>query len=212
DAVCPVRLLEPGSPIDGLPPALRALTVPERSRFLREQVVQSALRCRDAAEAECRRRQQEEDLWPRMQRLVEDLEELEKELAGLEEGSARTAAEVDAWFSDVAGAAPSNADTPIASVLRQQREALGDLERRQTAAEQVVAEASGQLDEASLSVAKARPLAEAKAGGRWWTWRWWRATFAGNVSGRLAELEARQGDAEQALAAARADAEAIVEQ
>src|SRR5262245_44747668 len=210
DAVCPVRLLEPGTSIDGLPPVLRALTVVERSRFLREQVTQSALRCRDAAEAECRRRQQEEALWPRMQLLVEDLEELDKQLAELEACTARAAAEVDARFTNPAGAEPSDSETSIASVLRQQREALADLEGRQTEAERLVGETSSQLDEAVACVAKARPLAEAKAGGRWWTWRWWRATFAGNVSGRLAELKARQGDAEQALAAARTDAEAIV--
>src|SRR5207253_7785402 len=44
------------------------------------------------------------------------------------------------------------------------------------------------------------PLAEAKAGRRWWKWRWWRATLRGNVAAEAADLQARISQAQRELA------------
>jgi hypothetical protein len=49
---------------------------------------------------------------------------------------------------------------------------------------------------AVAEIERLRPLAMARAAGHWWTVSWWRAVFAGDVIGRLADLESKQKQAE----------------
>src|SRR5262249_43500494 len=44
------------------------------------------------------------------------------------------------------------------------------------------------------------PLAEAKAGRRWWTRAWWRATLRGNILAEAADLQTRVRTAQEKLA------------
>jgi len=54
---------------------------------------------------------------------------------------------------------------------------------------------------------KLAPLAEAKAGGRWWRLAWWRATYRGDVAALAADLQARTRLGKEELA--RLEREAV---
>jgi hypothetical protein len=83
----------------------------------------------------------------------------------------------------------------------------GDLAARRADADRA-REASRAL---APTLAEVRPLAAARAVGRWWTPVWWRARFAGDVAGRLADLETKDKQAVADAAAAAAEIERLTE-
>src|SRR5262249_30207415 len=94
----------------------------------------------------------------------------------------------------------STFEIEILGGVREHRESAAQLDRAiadLTARLQVCREGLARLEAELNGLA---PFAEAKAGGRWWTPLWWRATLRGDVAGRAADLQAQVQCGRQELA------------
>lgn len=204
DAVCAVRLLDPGERPESLPSVLQGLTVPQRSLHLKEQVLSSARRCQEAADSQRRQRHQEEALWPRLQNLAEQAEHLDHRRQDLQHRLSRVTADIEAEIAEVAASA-DRPPTRFARELRGSRhrhaEALKQNAEQRAQATNLRDEAGRTLQTLDAERTALRPLALAKQAGRWWTLAWWRATLRGQVPARFAEVERKYQEALQARAA-----------
>jgi hypothetical protein len=195
EAVCAVRCLGPDEKADELPAPLRGLVFAEKVRALREHSVHRARQARDQAEQCCRRRQKEAVLWPQLLEHAENRERLEEQRAALRTRHARVPevvqAEADAGETGRAGAparpfvaALAACTAALARTRARLDAALGQARAGQAESRQTVDTLNTQAD-------ALRPLAAARQRRRWWSPRWWRATFQRDVVGRLAALEAQ---------------------
>jgi hypothetical protein len=195
EVVCAVRCVGPDEKVNELSASMRTLTFAEKVSAIREHSVLRAQRGRDEAEQCCCRRQKEESVWPRLLELAAAWQQLEEQRAVVRMGHARVPDEVQAQAAAAESAAPASSPSAFfaalaawASTLAQTQARLaGDLELTR------VAQSKSRQTLASL-LAQAeplRPLAAAKQKGRWWTPRWWRATYQRDVVGRLAALDAQ---------------------
>jgi hypothetical protein len=197
----PIRCLAKTERADQLPPGMRALTFAERERQLGEQAVKSAAADVEQAEARCRRLRQDCEVFGKLAGVATESEKLHGDLGKLQDQRARLAAEVERSINEfeAAGAAgradgfPGSLVNPWAA--RQQ--AVQRLDSQRTAAEGL----RRRLGELAPAILEIGPLLEAKQHGRWWTWKWWQATFRGNaLGGRLVDLETQQKQLEAELA------------
>src|SRR5207237_538574 len=146
-------------------------------------------------------RRQDEAILARLGELAEDKQRLDERLAALPQRD-RVLDEVEreAAAAENAMAAAGAFASELSARGRTWREAdertraaVADGRARGAKYQEELAQQTQELD-------RLRPLAEAKLKGRWWSARWWKATFAGNVPGRVAELESRQEHLQSALA------------
>jgi hypothetical protein len=189
DAVCPLRCLGRGGAAETLPPAVQALTFAERVRSLTERAVRDTRDALARGEEGCRRCRQEEGLWDRLRDLASRAQGLQEQQAVLAGRRAALGGDNQSPPLEVPG---------LEECTRAHQEAEAQREAELT-------EVNGQIEERRREMAgrepeleAQRPLAQAKQQGRWWTGRWWRATFRGNVVQRLAELEGLQKRAGEA--------------
>jgi hypothetical protein len=207
DGVLAVRCLDADERVEGLPAAVRALTVADRVRVLKQETLVQARQEADRAQERCRRSRQEESLLAQCQQLAESWRQLEAQAETLVEARRQLTDQVERAAA-AAETGPEASDPFAAQVnalWRAFREADGrmnallqDLNAQCAAKESEVAKLAPQL-------AALRPLVEAKQRGRWWTPAWWKATFASNVFTRQAELQARHDQEQACLAALQAD-------
>jgi hypothetical protein len=196
----PVRCLGKTERADQLPPATRALTFSERERQLGEQAVASAAAEVEPAEARCRRLRQECETFGKLAAVVAESERLNADLSKLQDQRARLAADVERLVcgfeaSGTAGPADRFLDS-LVSPWAARQQAVQRLDELRTAAESL----RRRLGELAPAILEIGPLLQAKQHGRWWTWKWWQATFRGNgLDNRLAELQAQQKQLETEL-------------
>jgi hypothetical protein len=208
ESVCPARCVGTEESLEALAPAIRVLTVPEQARFLREQ---SQTRARAALADNANRYRQwqgQETVWPRLDDLVSRARRCEGEIETIDRQCSECAGavELDAGESEAAAA---TADGRPASVFAQairdlaagRTEARARFDARTAEIGRRVTECRSELNALEPEMTALRPLAAAKQRGRWWTWRWWRATLRGNVISRLAELDRLHDAARQAASA-----------
>lgn len=198
DQLCAVRCLEPGEKPERLPAPVRALTHGERARMLRESVA-AAARARADAEQCCQHRAQEAGIWPELRQLAEKYDGLQRRRGELDEQAQTLPRLVERDIAEMASIPQTDADTSFLNAVRdeqsryQQAAAAGDASLR--VLEEAKAEQTRALDGMQADRDRLLPLVQAKQHSGWWSFRWWRATLAGNVAGRLAELEAKIGSA-----------------
>jgi hypothetical protein len=200
-SVCPVRFLGRNERPDALPEYSRSLVFSEQLRRLQSQA-QSAADER-LAEAECRHAGVAADAgtWPllleladRHERLLEKSRDSARQRESIPDTVALIVARLEVSGSREApeGASPDHDF---------ERDILAGIESRtlaQTQIDQSLAELAHQIQSSKEHLARLTaeenalaPLAEAKAGGRWWKWAWWWAAFHGNVAAQAADLQAR---------------------
>jgi hypothetical protein len=201
EGLIPVRCLGKTERADQLPPASRALTFSERERQLGEQAVASAAAEVEPAEARCRRLRQECETLGKLAVVVAESERLHADLSKLQDQRARLAAAVERLVGDFeSSSAAGPADGFLGSLVTARaarQQAVQRLDSQRPAAEGL----RRRLGELAHAILEIGPLLEAKQQGRWWTWKWWQATFRGNgLDNRLAELQAQQKQLEGELA------------
>jgi hypothetical protein len=221
DTVCALRCLGRDESAGALPPAIRALTFPERVRRLSEQTLRQVRSTLADEEERCRRCRQDEAVWPRLEDLAGQQRRLGEETAAVARERTACPAQVELEAAGRADAeANRQADTAtqqpdgtpgevspgrsfaaaLALATRTHQETLARLDASRAEAQRRMAERRRELDERAPELEALRPLAEAKEKGRAWTFAWWRATFRGKVIARLAALEDQQKETRLALA------------
>lgn len=205
-SVCAVRVLERDEDLSRLSSVAAGQVFSERLRRLHEQTSQTAARQKTETDQRCAGLAAVAPIWPHLLELAERAEHLEEQanaLARRREGVpgaveaivARLLVGLDRDIGDPTRTATPGAcaDTPFEAEILTLAQA-----QRQTAARLVhaVGEATArvltskvELDRLNGEQDGLAPLAEAKAGGRWWTATWWRATVRGNVAARATELQ-----------------------
>ncbi len=216
DALCPLRLLEPREALETLSPGLRSMTLGLRRQAWKDQALELAHKGQVLAESRCQKRRQEESLWPRLQNLVEQTQQLDQQRHDLQQRKSHIA---DAVAQEIADQGQAPATVPASTFANEvlghlaRHQETGDrLRRAREGAEQAGKSASKTLADLETRLGQLRPLAEAKQKGRWWSWKWWRATFRGKVVEQLADLEQQQREAQNALTAAKAQIEELADQ
>ncbi|MBM4070028.1 MAG: hypothetical protein FJ271_13910 [Planctomycetes bacterium] len=194
DQLCAVRCLEPNENPDTLSAAVRSLTHGERARALRESIA-AAAKARDEAEQDCQRRAQEASIWPELRQLADKCDELQTCRSKLDEHMQALPGMLKRAVADGTEASPPDGDAPfLAAVQNEQqrhRQAAAAADAVMPSLEQARAEQTLALDGMEEKRNQLLPLIQAKANRGWWSPTWWRATLAGNVVGRLGELEAK---------------------
>jgi hypothetical protein len=205
DAVCAVRCLGRDETQEGLPPAVRPLTLIGRGRQLREGALPAAREARAAAERRCECHGREETIWPQLLDFAETHQRLQGQLTDLCRRRGAVPQEVEC---EMASAQGSLADAPggagslqiaLTECRRSHEDKRHDLETALAKVEQqrhLQREAVAALHS---QVEALRPLADAKRKGRWWSPAWWWAAFRGNVPGQMEALEAEHLQAVAAL-------------
>jgi hypothetical protein len=202
EVICAVRCLGREEAADALPPAARACTLRERQRRLREESLPAAHREAARADERVAGLRRQESLWPRLRELAAQGQQLNAQREALLAARASTAAEVEresvltgphsaeivppghSAQSSFAGALCALAAARDGTVAR----IAGDLAKARVASDKHRAEQQSLTG----ALAAVRPLADAQCAGRFWSLRWWRALFAGDVGAQVAQIEARQ--------------------
>jgi len=217
DAVYPVRCLGREENVAELPPVSRALAFAERVRCLHEQAVQTAERQRVEAEERHAGMCADAALWPHLLELAERQEQLAEELAALARRRAGIPDAVTATISRLlvglereggegvratAGApsADSHLEAALLAVVRANKESQARLEEAMADLAGQMLSSKNRLACLNAELEALAPLAEAKAGRRWWRLRWWRAAFRGDVAAQAADVQARLRLAQEELA------------
>jgi hypothetical protein len=200
-----VRCLSKTERADQLPPAIRALTFSERERQFSEQAVKGAAAEAEQAEARCRRLRQDCELLGKLAGVATEREKLDGDLSKLQDQRARLAAEVErsaCEFEASSAAGPADGFPGVlASPWAARQQVRQGLDKQRSELRTAAEGLRRRLGELAPAILEIGPLLEAKQHGRWWTWRWWQATFRGNGLGpRLVELEAQQKQLEAELA------------
>src|SRR5262249_33077349 len=92
------------------------------------------------------------------------------------------------------------------------KENLAQVEQAQKRTEEQLRQKRDEQDSLKEQIEAIRPLAEAKQKGRWWSPTWWKATFRGDVLGKLAALETQEDTVKQALATLKQEMQALAHQ
>jgi hypothetical protein len=225
-AVYALRCLGRDESAEALPAVVRAMTFAERERRLREESLPSARHDREQTERRCQAYGREETIWPQLLDFAESRQRLEDQLDELRRRHAAAPEEVRRDQEAIVAATRTAESSPAATVARGAEpfaaalaEAVrvheaGKAERSATLAraQQQRAEAEQARDALTGRLEALRPLAEAKRRGRWWSPAWWRATFSGNVLGRLEEQEAEHARLQTAGDEAKRELHRLTEQ
>ncbi len=221
DALCPIRCLGRDEKPEALTPAAHAATFAERVRSLQEHALAEARSARDRAEQRCQRLRQEEVVWPRLTDLAQRYRHHRSEVEAAQARRQRVPADVAAEAEDTAQSRSGSArrtEVPLGS-----RHLLAEVVRltsshQETLArlDEVIARVQKQQQERQQELARLEaesavlaPLADAKVHGRWWSPRWWRATFRGDLPGQLTTLQAARDEARTALSALEKEGEGL---
>lgn len=192
DAVLPIRFLDAGETIAQLSAPIRALTLDAQRQLFQKNTLTQAQTSRAAAEDCCRRRRNQEPLWPQLAKLAE-------QHAGLEEKRQSLLRRIEAAPTEVrreAEGVPNSGKTlpsgpfalQVVELIKNYNQQTGELDSAQNALDEKLVKLGAELAKLQSEQAALQPLLAAKQGGRWWTGAWWRATFAGNLSGRQEDL------------------------
>ena len=176
--MCSLRCV--GKDETNLPPAAAGCTFAAHTHRLTEQSLTQAKQRIDAAVATCRRRDAEAAVYDHLLDLAEQHGRLQKRALAMSAVLANGTAHTETTHESDADLASRRADADRAG------RAVREIEP---------------------TLAGLRPLAAARAAGRWWTLAWWRAT--GEVGTRLAEAEAKYGQAATYAAAVEQEVEGI---
>jgi hypothetical protein len=212
DEVCALRCLGREERPETLPPRLRAVTLAERVHRLREVCLVSARRDGETAARLSRRLGEDEAAFGRLHQLAESERQRQYQAEVLRQRRDRLQQQVEA---EAAGPS-ADAAAGFALAVQQGRNAW---EETRTRLEAALADRRRDADQkrqdlAALAeqLAPLAPLAAAKRAGRWWTWKWWQATFRGGLLAQVEQLEARQQQAQAALADAEQQVERLVQE
>jgi hypothetical protein len=189
-AVLALRYLGPGELLSSLSPALRCSTLSERQRTFQEHALRNAAQRRAKAQQRLDRRHAETACWPLLRDLAKQLTEAQQQLDESAQGLSKVADDVTREAA--AGAAHGPFGAEVAKFETKHREAVEALKTVLREDERKHATTARELEDVDREIQKLRPWAEAKQQGRWWTLGWWRATFRGQVTARISELDGRR--------------------
>jgi hypothetical protein len=215
-AVCAVRIIGRDEQSAELPPRAASLVFGERVRLLHERALRAASRQKSEADQRCADLAAVASLWPSLLELSESSEQLDDRCNALlrrrqslpDAVTAIAARLLTSMDRDSADAAPmsspsSSSDSPfeveLHAAVQEQRQAAARLDRAISEAAARIQAMKDQLAGLGARLDELAPLAEAKAGRRWWTPAWWRATWRGDVAARAADLQARAQSVRQDL-------------
>ena len=189
-AILALRFLAPGESAETLPAELVPLMPAERQRLLREQAKRKTQEALTEAQRRCTRRKAEEECWPALANLADQIDGIQRRIQEGTERLSRVADEVNCQVAaGTLGEPGAGALTRLVRAQAQQLTALNDDHMALDVQARAPAAECWDLDQAIHALA---PLAEAKRAGRWWTRAWWKATLRGRVSVKMAELQNRR--------------------
>jgi hypothetical protein len=188
EVICPIRCLGSDERPDALSERARRLTFAERVRAFEEHTIAAAQQAAREAEAVWANYHHDAEQWPAALEVVERLDRLDSDVATLTARHTALAADVERDAGVVDGL-PFQVALDAAAMRRDEVRSRVDARLTQTRveADKTRAETS-RLDADQVPL---RELADARNAGHWWTIRYWRALFAGDVKGRL-EQHSRQ--------------------
>jgi hypothetical protein len=194
--VCPLRLLASDESAARLAPAIRGLTLAERSASVRQNTLRTARETRDAAEMQCARRRHEEPLWGRLEELARKLAGDRADLTGVH----AKLGEVENEVPRLIQSGDSNCYAAIKSrALRKAcEEKSAQLDAEAVEAEKLRVAHSDKVLQLDQQLAIVEPMADAKSRGRWWSPQWWKGTFKGNVVSQRASMRASRNESQAA--------------
>jgi hypothetical protein len=211
DAVYAIRCLGRDESIAALPAISRARVYSEQVRSLHAQAVQTAERQAADGQQRCQDMSADAALWPHLLELAERQEQLAEQSAaltrrrdGIPDAVAATVSRLLVSIEGArAGAEAPSADHHLEAALvanmRAFEEARARLDTALTDVASQIQTGKNHLLRLNAEQDALAPLAEARAGRRWWTPRWWRAFFMGDVAAKAADLQARVGMAQVEL-------------
>jgi hypothetical protein len=199
-SVCAIRCLNKDERAEQLPPAIRSLTMSERTRAIVAETLAAARDEARAAEQRCLTRRREEPVWPELEEIAKRIEDQEQRLLQFESGRLALpgVVEQEATATECADVHPENEFNTSLHVLwsehhgrtQEMESRLLELARRE---EQEQAEAAHLLKQRD----ELQPMVDAKRSRRFWTWAWWQGRLNPDiqarfdrVGGRLTELAA----------------------
>jgi hypothetical protein len=185
ETVCPIRVLGADEGRESLPVPVRRLTLEQRVHDFRTQTLGSARQVADLARAASTDRAAETDLWPRLEDLAAQHEELTLQAQQLE---ARRRL-CDDPATDPADDAPPTYREVVGEVLQRGEEEGARLQDRLRAVRHDLEKARGEQAALSAELDRVRPQVDARRQGRWWTGPWWSGLFRKTELARFDDLE-----------------------
>jgi hypothetical protein len=157
-----LRCLAPGETAEQLPRASRAATAPERVCELGRRGLEAARAARDTCANECAALRQLAPVWAHLREIADRLDQLTIESEGATQRLVLIAEEVEhdavtMGFAAQSGRMLDESDAAISDALQQ------------------ISKLNDECAELSRRIDELRPMADARAKGRWWTAAWWNA-------------------------------------
>ena len=215
DAVLPIRFLDAGETVAQLAAPIRALTLDAQRQLFQKKTLTQAQSSRAAAEDRCRRRRNQEPLWSQLVQLAEQHARLEEKRQSLLQRIEAAPAEVRREAEGVPNSGKTLPSGPFAlqvvELIKKHNQQSEELDGGQQALDEKLSHLGAELAKLQSEDAALQPLLAAKHGGRWWTGAWWRATFAGNMSGHRDDLEKRRTETTAARVAVAQDLDKLTE-
>lgn len=209
DPVLPVRFLDGGEHVQQLPTTIRACTLDAQRQQFQSCTLAKAHAGRVDAEDCCRRRHEEESLWPQLRELARRHETFEERRRGLRQRVEDTPSEVRREAEGIPGGGTTLPSGPFAlqivELIKEFNQHAAALDKNERELDEKRTKLQSELEQLAQEQNILGPLADAKQRGRWWTGAWWRATFTQDLGRRVADVERHR------VAAQAASADAIKE-
>jgi hypothetical protein len=208
-SVCGVRCLGSDERLDVLPESIGSLVFTEQLQRLQTQTQRAADQRQEEAERRHAALTADAALWPQLleiadrhDRLLEQSHELTRRRETIPESVATIVARLQVSLTrEAPQLAPEHEfERDILSGIESQNRAEAAIENSLADLAPLIQSSKDHLARLTADENSLAPLAEAKAGGRWWKLAWWQASFRGNVAAKAEDLQARIRQAKEDLA------------
>ncbi|MCI0683069.1 MAG: hypothetical protein L0Y71_13290 [Gemmataceae bacterium] len=216
DPVLPVRFLDAAENAQQLTPSIRACTLDAQRQLFQSHTLAKAHAGRIEAEDRCRRRHDEEQLWPQLLDVALRHQALEQRRQTMLKRLDDAPAEVRREAEGIPGSGKTLPSGPFAmqivELIKDYHARAARCEQDEQDCERRQVELESERQRLTDECDALRPLCAAKQQGRWWTAAWWRATVTRGLNQRLADLEQRSAATNEALAAMAADLQRLADE
>jgi hypothetical protein len=194
DDILALRCLARDERLEQLPDDLRALTLADQTRRLRDRLESCAVQEVKEAEIACQRWQDAAVIVNQLAALDADRCSLQQRLRQHELACSQLPSEVEQ-----AASRPGDLADAIAELERVRGEVQTTVDAALATLEAKRAEQTTEQASLIAQVDRLRPLVEVKQQGQWWKAAWWRAIFQGDVVAAHSDLETRIAQARLGL-------------
>jgi hypothetical protein len=193
DSICAVRCCGPEERPETLDLCIRRLTCADRQRFFEEHTLTAARQAVESTQARHAAHRADEAVWQRLDELTTQQHHVAaRRRALLDTRSGLTAVlEAEAGGAGATVGQASEFQAQLAELDRTHKEARAQLDGRLAVLQAEADKAQAELPTVQGELERARPLAAARQGGRWWSLAWWKACLQGNVVERVEQAGSR---------------------